>query len=299
MNTENKQNLVSIVMPAFNCKDCILDAIISVLRQTYQDFEIIIVNDGSIDNTKSVIDETMKKYPDKIRYFYQPNMGLSAARNRGIKEAGGEFIALLDSDDELAPNALEECISVLRNNKYDWCIADILRIEGDKKEIIASNIPDNDLLSSILKYYFIKIAPFYRKDSMLDIGLYDERLKVLEDWDLNIRMLEADKKFAYIHKPLYVYKIRKKSLVKNNTKNVLFFTLRILKKHHKRMALLGDKAAAKIYSEQMWRLSRRYLYELKDIKHSLSCLLESLRWDFSFKRLLHPVFFRLGWGLKE
>jgi len=282
---------VTVVIPTYNCAKYLPDAINSVLNQTYKDFEIIVVDDGSTDGTKKVMESYMQKYQDRFRYFYQQNNGVAAARNRSIEEAKGEYIALLDADDEFVPNALEECIVAAKHNKSDWYIADIFRLEDDKKEIRVSNIPNKDYLINILKTYFIKTAFFYTRKSLLDIGLYDKNFMVFEDWDLNIRMLEANKNFSYINKPLYIYKIRKRSLVKNNEKNVLFFTNRILEKHHKRIALQGDKEIAKIYAEQMWKLARRYLYELKDITRSIYCIKESIKYNFNLKRIMHPIFF--------
>jgi len=93
---------VSVIIPTFNRANYICQAIDSVLAQTYQDFEIIIIDDGSADNTKKVL----SKYESTIKYYYQGNKGVSVARNRGIQEARGEWIAFLDSDDIWLPEKL-------------------------------------------------------------------------------------------------------------------------------------------------------------------------------------------------
>lgn len=188
---------------------------------------------------------------------------------------------------------LEECINAVKFHNAEWCITDIIRIENNKKEIKVSNIPSNNYLRNILKEYFIRIAPFYYKRSLMEIGLYDESFFVLEDWDLNTRMIEDDKKFIYINKPLYAYKIRKKSLIKNNTKNVLDFTLKFLQKHRNKLLGTKDRDIIDIYSQHMWNLARRYFYELKDIKKSIYCIKESLKYSFNLNRLIHPLFFNI------
>ena len=89
--------MISVIIPTHNYKKYISEAISSVLRQTYADYEIIVVDDGSTDGTGEIIE---KNFPD-VRYFYIPNQGVSKARNYGIRRARGEFIAFLDADDQL------------------------------------------------------------------------------------------------------------------------------------------------------------------------------------------------------
>jgi len=91
--------LVSIIIPSYNNAQFIAETLESVFNQTYSDFEIVLVDDGSTDDTKSIVNEYIKRYPRKIRYMYQPNQGISVARNKALKFAKGEYIAFLDSDD--------------------------------------------------------------------------------------------------------------------------------------------------------------------------------------------------------
>ena len=94
----------SVIIPTFNRADLVLNAVISVLEQTFSNYEVVVVDDGSTDETRALL----QPYADRIRYFYQENAGVSAARNRGIAESRGEYLAFLDSDDLFAPRMLEE-----------------------------------------------------------------------------------------------------------------------------------------------------------------------------------------------
>lgn len=283
--------LISIIIPSFNCAEYLPKAIDSVLNQTYQDFEIIIVDDGSTDNTKDILKSYIEK--GKIIYIYQENKGLPASRNTGIKSAKGKYIAILDGDDELVPEALEECLSAIENNNAEWCISNLLRVEDNKSEVKVSKVPRDNYFVNILKDDFIRMAPFFKKDALFEIGFYDEILRIREDWDLNIRLIKSGQEFVYINKPLYVYKIRKKSLIKDNRTNVLYFTIKLLQKHHKKLADAGDKEVAKIYSEHMWNLARIYFYESGDIKKAIYCIKESIRYEFNLRRIFHPIFFKV------
>ena len=99
---------VSVIIPVYNCELYIAQAIESVLNQTYTDYEIIVINDGSTDNTYQVLQPYMKK----IRYFSQKNKGLSATRNQGIKMAKGKLISLLDADDLFLYYKLQEQVAI-------------------------------------------------------------------------------------------------------------------------------------------------------------------------------------------
>ncbi len=286
---------ISVIIPTYNCAEYLPKAIDSILNQTYQDFEIIIVDDGSTDNTKTKAEHFIRKYPEKIRYFYQENRGLPGARNAGINVAKGDYVALLDADDELNPEALKKCLFFIENNNSKWCITDILRIENKKKEILHSNIPNNNLLLCVLDdcYYFIRRAFFFDKKALLDISLFDISYRVYEDWELYIRMIVNKKEPVYINEPLYIYRVRRNSLTKNNTNQSLFFYLKVLNKHHKRLADAGNMEIAKIYSKHMWSLAKRYFYELKDFKNTMYCMKESMKYDFNLNRLVHPLIFNL------
>ena len=117
-------SLVSAIIPTYNSVNYISEAINSVLNQTYKNCEIIVVDDGSTDNTRKTVENYIRKYPHKIKYFYQENKGPSAARNKGIKEARGNYIAFLDSDDLWLPDKLEKQISLFMKDvslKLTYC----------------------------------------------------------------------------------------------------------------------------------------------------------------------------------
>src|SRR5438874_1624069 len=104
--------LVSVVIPTYNSAHYIGEAVQSVLAQTYTNFEVIVVDDGSTDDTR----ERLESVAGRIRYLYQPNGGVSKARNRGIQEARGELIAFLDGDDEWLPEKLAKQLAYMRAN---------------------------------------------------------------------------------------------------------------------------------------------------------------------------------------
>ncbi len=142
--SHNKRNndvyepgLVSVIIPTYNRADCIAGSIDSVLAQTYQNYEIIVVDDGSTDNTKQVL----QPYVDNrhIQYLYQKNAGCAAARNTGIRASCGEWIAFLDSDDRWLPEKLECQVQYLHETRLEVCFTNTYFDSGDESENAITN----------------------------------------------------------------------------------------------------------------------------------------------------------------
>ena len=124
---------ISVIMPVYNVENYIEKSIESVINQTLKDIEIIIVNDGSNDNSKTIIEKYLKKYTN-IKYFEKENGGLSSARNYGLKYANGEYIAFLDSDDYIEQNMYEEMYNVAQNENADMVECDFIWEYPNKKK---------------------------------------------------------------------------------------------------------------------------------------------------------------------
>ncbi|WP_448162914.1 glycosyltransferase [Bacillus mobilis] len=113
--------LVSVIIPLYNAEKYIEQTIESILKQTYNKIELIIVDDESTDNSSYIVKRIQKNYPNKIKYIYQKNQGVSVARNTGIENANGDYIAFLDSDDLWYPTKIEKQIESMYLNKMDAC----------------------------------------------------------------------------------------------------------------------------------------------------------------------------------
>ena len=191
--------MVSVIIPVYNRAAYIGRAIESVLEQTYRDFEIIVVDDGSTDNTK----EALKPYDDKIRYIYQENQGASGARNAGIKIAEGKYIAFLDSDDIWLPEKLEKQMELFQKSskKLGVVYCGVSYVDNKTGQITKTIVPDykGNVSDIILKRGSgpTTSASVVKKECLKSAGLFDERLFSYEDTDLWIRISQSYK-FDYI-----------------------------------------------------------------------------------------------------
>ncbi len=185
---------VSVIIPTYNRAWIVGRAIKSVLAQTYQDFEIIVVDDGSSDETSTIL---LTNKEEKTRLITLPkNYGPSYARNAGLKEAKGELIAYLDSDNIWFPNFLETMVRELTDDYVlTYSGQNTLLATGSKDNfhIIGQKVRNESYNPiNILKYNFIDTsAVLYRKLLHAEIGYWDEDLKTMEDWDLYGRIVLA------------------------------------------------------------------------------------------------------------
>tara|TARA_Y100000590_G_scaffold465489_1_gene637935 strand:+ start:1251 stop:2189 length:939 start_codon:yes stop_codon:yes gene_type:complete len=205
-----RQNkLVSVIIPAYNKAEYTLLTIKSVIKQTYKPIEIIVVDDGSTDNTKKILED----FSDKIKYIYQENSGASSARNLGTKKATGSYLAYLDCDDLYYPDKIKNSIEVLEKNKdYDFLYTNVDQIDETNK--IVGEFPDilvhgktglifEDLF---LQNFICNSTLVIRKSCINKSGYFDEKIFVPADWDFLLRLSQNHQGF-YLPDKLTGYRI--------------------------------------------------------------------------------------------
>lgn len=192
---------VSVIIPCYNQGKYLEESVNSVLNQTFQDFEIIIVNDGSTDNSKEIIDKI--EHPKVIK-IHQENKGVAAARNEGIKRASGEYILPLDSDDKIAPTYIEKAVHHIEkdpNIGIVYCEAEFF---GEKTK--KWNLPSYSLFD-MLKANCIFCTALFRKKDWEIVGGYREKQKNLwEDYDFWLSLIEMGREVFQIPEVLFYYR---------------------------------------------------------------------------------------------
>ncbi|MFC1477568.1 glycosyltransferase family 2 protein, partial [candidate division KSB1 bacterium] len=187
MNAPDIIPTVSVIIPTFNRISLLKKAVSSVLKQTFTDYEIIIIDDGSTDGTSDCY--TGAKPP--VRYFHQSNLGVSAARNRGIQLALGRYIALLDSDDEWLPAKLDVQVSFLNEHPdISICQTEEIWVRNGQRVNPAEKHkkPSGDIFGKSLEMCSVSPSAVMMRREFFDIiGPFDEHLPVCEDYDLWLR----------------------------------------------------------------------------------------------------------------
>jgi glycosyltransferase involved in cell wall biosynthesis len=191
--------MISVIIPVYNSSDTILSSLESVKNQSYKELEIIIVNDGSTDDSLQLIEQFIERNKGlNFVLINQYNQGVSKARNAGMEKANGDWIALLDSDDKWLSNKLERQLQVLLENPHidflgtnrnDEILKDFLHIKIGK----LTKLSAKDLL---YKMFFVTSTVIFKKEILTEIGFFDEKQKYCEDANYFIKI--ARKKEAYL-----------------------------------------------------------------------------------------------------
>jgi glycosyltransferase involved in cell wall biosynthesis len=303
-----KNPIISIIIPTYNRCNLLPRAINSVLNQSFKNFELIIVDDGSTDETKKIIEKYLKKN-SRIKYIYQKNSGSPAQpRNTGIKIAKGNYIAFLDHDDEWFNDKLEKQIKMyIKNNKDNkiglvGCGAISINTKSKEKKIIkfppSLKIKSAKALKKIIPYSCSSIM--IKKSIFQEIGLFDEKMRVSDDYDMYIR-ISRKYRFIFIQEPLFNYYIHENNLSKSNSlinENMIKDVQKIIKKHKKIFSKYPN-----IYSKILKKIGTYYMlknnhqlaskYFIKSIKvNPLSRIYINLILSFSPKLYKKILFFK-------
>lgn len=212
--------LVSVIMPVYNVEDYIEDSIKSILRQTYKNFELIVVNDGSPDRSIDKAEKLLVGSKIKYRVIHQDNQGQGAARNTGLRASSGDWIIFLDSDDIISDNGIEHLVSAITQD-CDLVFCDINGISSVKEAIAECQrstplyYQKTELQLLFLRRKRIVLAPgtLFRRKYLIDNDLFFELIPWSEDQHFIWRVLSHINSAGYLNEPIYQYLKRPGSIM--------------------------------------------------------------------------------------
>jgi glycosyltransferase involved in cell wall biosynthesis len=198
---------VSVVIPCYKQAEFLPEAVESVVLQTFTDWEVLIVDDGSPDGTMAVAEELARRNPTKrIRYLRRPNGGLARARNSGIEHARGAYILPLDADDKIAPTMLERTCGLLEEQPGVAIAYTDLRRFGNRTEVMPAGIFDPAVLPAANQLHYCSL---YRREVWEAVGGYNPNMVYgYEDWDFWVGAVERGYVARRIPEPLFEYRVR-------------------------------------------------------------------------------------------
>ncbi|MBW4510593.1 MAG: glycosyltransferase [Scytonematopsis contorta HA4267-MV1] len=263
---------ISVIVPAYNAELTIRETIESVQKQTFSDWELIVVNDGSCDRTLEVVRSIDD---ERLKVFDYEQGGVSVARNRGISQASGEYIAFLDADDLWASDKLELQLEALQKNPeagvaYSW----IYFIDEEGKPAYAGSriLYEGNVYADLLLTNFLQSAsnPLITKQALVSVGGFDPNIRLGEDWEFYLRLAA---KWQYVVVQKYQFFYRQHSNSSSNSPSKV-----------KEMNIVGSNML-----ERFFRLAPKELQYLKN--HSLSifnvyCVDKSLKYSHEINQIL-------------
>lgn len=264
---------VSIIIPTYNRAQFLYDAITSVLNQTYQDFEILVIDDCSQDNTQEIVNSF---HDTRIKYIrHEKNKGEAGSRNTGIRSSSAEYIAFLDDDDEWLPEKLKLQVNLLENSqsKVGCIYTGYWVVDKTKEKILDKRIPQKrgyihyDLF--IQNHIRIPSTVILKRECFEKVSLFDETLTFRTDYDMWIR-LSKEFNFDYIKEPLVKYRYHE-SRLSNNIAAVIAGMETLFKRYEQFFSL--NKGG---YCKYLMHLGILYCY-VGNIKKSREALLKAIR----------------------
>lgn len=275
---------VSVIISTYNRAEYLKKAIASVLAQTFKDFELLIVDDCSSDNTSQLVENSTDT---RIRYIRNnSNKGIAAVRNIGVNNSIGTYIAFLDDDDEWLPDKLEMQVRMLEPSspKLGAIYTGVASINTANNKVVKITIPQyrGNILKRILLQNFITTSSIVLKKACFEkIGLFDEKITYAEDFDMWIR-ISKEFEFDYVEEPLVKHRIHENSISGNYTA-VIMGLERLMAKHNKLFT-----AKRKAYSNHLLQLGVAYCYS-GNIKRGRKAFIKAIELNPSDIRLYYNL----------
>ena len=259
---------VSVVITAYNAARWIEETLDSVLAQTYRDYEVVVVDDGSTDDTQAIV----ARYAPPVRYIHQENRGQPAARNVGIRSARGTYVAFVDADDLWLPQKLARQMSLFESTpNLGLVYSDAYVFDSDsgitqRRVNSVGRLPENDIFLPLLMGNFIPSpTPIVRRDALESAGYFDESPDVHmgggEDWDMWLR-IAAHQSAGAISEPLARYRVHPSSMLQSmDIDAALRGRLGVLEKAFRSRPEIPDDVRARAIATQYvtagrWKLGR-------------------------------------------
>lgn len=263
---EHRDNppLVSVIIPTYNRAAYIKDSVESVLNQTFSDFEVIVVDDGSTDGTE----ETLRPYLDQIRYIRQENKGAAAARNVGVRNARGSYVAFMDSDDLSRPHHLQRLYNFLAQNiGYAMVVGNGAYLEGEfhnRYTVIplrkAKRLEERGVtVGDVFDGRVVRLqGTMVRKSVLEEIGLLDEWFRLSYDLDLALRLLR-NHRIGFVNQVMYLYRKHGGNISADDelrSRENLRALEKLVSDYPEALELIGRRAFSRMVAHRYYRLAK-------------------------------------------
>ncbi len=292
--------IVSVIIPAYNAARYLAQAVDSVLAQTHQELDLIVIDDGSTDETQQVL----SRYASSLRYFYQPNQGVAVARNRGIAECHGDYVAFLDADDTWRPQKLQRQLDALlhgRGPEVCYCARELVDEQLQTLTVTqtarrASALEDLLLMGG--NFVGGPSAVMVRRDLLQRVGGFDRDMSQCADWDMWIRLAMLSE-FIYVDEPLTTYRQHDA----NMSRDIVLLevdSIRVLEKTYATLELPSELQSQQrvAFARNDMILAGSYLHN-RQVVDFFRCVMRSVKRDVSQFRYLISFPMRLASRLRS
>jgi glycosyltransferase involved in cell wall biosynthesis len=259
---------VSIILPVYNGEKYLSETIDSIIEQTFADWEIVAVNDGSTDNSHSILQQYKSNLGSKIKIIDQENSGVSVARNVAIDNSESEYLAFIDADDMWLPEKLEKQIKILDNNPDVALVySDLLDLIENKttrrKQILKRKLQRGYIFEPLFYFNFIALSSVVLRKEMIEkYGNFDSDYKIIQDYDLFLRIAEKNV-IDYVDESLLIYRIHENN-ISGNMEAIERENFKLIEKWLKKKTYLSTSLKFNLKLTQLhYNTMRYYLWKRK------------------------------------
>lgn len=254
---EGKQTLVTIIVPAYNAEKYLGECLQSLVNQDYSCIEVLVIDDGSSDNTIN-ISNSFSKIDDRVQTFSKQNSGPGPTRNFGLKHAHGEYVLFVDADDQLKSGSIRDAVAKIQSDQSDILVYDfsVLNTETEtitnRSSVISRSFPELDISTTkecLCQIYKQNLGNYvwsmmYRTNFLLENNIFfTEDVQLLEDVYFMHRLLSNEGRVSYLSKPLYLYRRHSGSMTKHSSVSVCEKSFEMISHIMKSVGVLDRDAA--------------------------------------------------------
>ncbi len=287
---------ISVIVPVYNVSEYLKKCLDSLLQQTFKNMEIIIVNDGSTDNSEEIVKEYQKRVMN-IKYYYKENGGLSSARNYGLQYAEGEYVAFVDSDDFISFDMMEKMYNEITVTKTDICVCEFNYVYGDKVVRSYSNLNYTDIPDK--KYLLtppMACTRLYKRELFNNIKFKEGIF--YEDLELNPKLVKYTKNISFVNEGLYFYVVRSGSIMKQKEfNNKLYDIFTVLDSNKELLQEEYPDEIEYMYIIHLLRSASLRFMEYDNFEENINKIIEVMDKEFpNWKN--NPYYLKSGYKIK-
>lgn len=248
---------ISVCIPCFNGERYLGEALDSVRAQTRDDWEVVLVEDGSRDGAEALVRSFAESVPNRVRYLRNdPNLGLPATRNRAARDARGEFIAMLDADDLWEPDHLDNAVRTLDATGADAAFSATVLFESGSGDVESVRQPradevDDPAVGLFRRCFLTTTASVLRRTALFEIGLHDPSIRYCDDLDMWLRLLRRGKRIAYTGKATALYRQHGQAMTRRELEMTLYRAL--VYSRHRDWGSIPGSVRRKRIARTLWR----------------------------------------------